>query len=75
MNFIARIKIDLGEWLEDAESIKVSAVDFFADLFASNGHTLEQPSTPFDLPSMLESDNDLLKRLPSIKEVNEVVFS
>nr|XP_027075913.1 uncharacterized protein LOC113699764 [Coffea arabica] len=72
-NFIARIKEKSGTWLESAELIKDSTIDFYSKHFSSNGY--RGPfSMPFEVPPIGEVDNNMIKELPALKKVREIIF-
>lgn len=75
LNFISRVRADSGQWLEDVDSIKSSATQFFSRLFASDREGRRLPTLPFHLPMASESDNDSLELLPSLDELKSVAFS
>lgn len=59
-NYIARIKIDAGQWLEDEMDIKDLAEQFFTKMFSSKQENRFQPVLNFSLPTLSQEDNDML---------------
>ncbi|XP_027158457.1 uncharacterized protein LOC113760083 [Coffea eugenioides] len=74
-NFVARIKDQLGTWLEDIQDIRRSAVEFFSSLFASEQHGWHSPGIPFTVPQLFAADNGMLSALSDMAELKEVVFA
>ncbi|XP_071939022.1 uncharacterized protein [Coffea arabica] len=73
-NFISRIRKEEGGWHEDLQEIKDSAISFFSDLFASNRQVQALTELPFEVPRATQEDNEIMKRLPTMEEIHEVVF-
>nr|XP_027077000.1 uncharacterized protein LOC113700749 [Coffea arabica] len=73
-NFISRIRKEEGGWHEDLQEIKNSAISYFSDLFASNRQVQPLTELPFEVPRVTQEDNEIMKQLPTMKEIHEVVF-
>ncbi|XP_027099048.2 uncharacterized protein [Coffea arabica] len=73
-NFISRIRKEEGGWHEDLQEIKNSAISYFSDLFASNRQVQPLTELPFEVPRVTQEDNEIMKQLPTMEEIHEVVF-
>lgn len=74
-NFIARKQDESGQWLEDNDHIKESTIQFYEKLFQSDHVGRALPQLEFPLPSLLQEDNDLMMKLPTLEELKAMVFS
>ncbi|XP_071909728.1 uncharacterized protein [Coffea arabica] len=68
------ITINSGNWITSEDDIGVEAVRYFSSLFSV------EPTSSWDLSLiipklLLPSDNDMLEKVPIIKEVRRVVFN
>lgn len=73
-NWISRIRDHNGGWIEDPETIKSSAVSFFADLFGPGDACVPLGPIAAHFPVIDKLDNDSLVAMSSLQEVKDVVF-
>ncbi|XP_071909667.1 uncharacterized protein [Coffea arabica] len=75
MNFIARVKEENGQSVEDEEGIKASAAQYFARFFSMEREGRSPPVIDGTLPTMSLEENKLFLRMPTVEKLKEMVFA
>lgn len=61
--------------MEDFDAIKLSAVDFYAELYSEDRETSPISDISFPMPQISQQQNEQLFALPEVQEIKVVVFS
>jgi hypothetical protein len=68
------LRNDQNEWIEDEAKLKEMVNNYYQELFARPGVTINWQQTQFSYPSICEADYDLLKANISNEEVKNALF-
>lgn len=73
-NNVNAIKKDDGTWIYESNQIRKLFQDYFMELFKEEEISFPKHLEHLVLPCITEEENDVLKKIPSPKEIKAVLF-